>query len=229
MESDSAKTSSRPSGAFSMASRALAGPPWVPSQPDQPPLGAVCQRWNTPSALEANTSIRPSALWPAASRWPPVPKFSQADQPPLGPVCHMWSNVLSESANSSSRPSALDATASWALRGPPADRHGDQAPFAAVCHAWYTPSAPAAKASRRPSADRPDTTLPEAYGCLGPVLVPDHNALAIRVASPASIPYRWRRSSLGCCTRQQTSPIGALFQEPPWYLRSMSSRNALAA
>ncbi len=190
MESERAKTSRRPSGAFSMASRAAGGPPWVPSQADQPPLGAVCQRRNTPSALEAKTSIRPSALWPAASRCPPVPKFFQADQPPLGPVCHMWSNVLSERANSSSRPSALEATASCALRGPPTERQVDQAPFTEVCHAWWTPSAPAANASSRPSADRPDTTRPEAYGCLGPPLVPDQRALAISVASAASIPYR---------------------------------------
>lgn len=85
--------------------------------------------------LDANTSIRPSALLPAARRCPPVPKFSQADHPALGPVCHMWSNVLSDSANNSSRPSALGATANWASRGPPTKRHVDQSPFTVVCHA----------------------------------------------------------------------------------------------
>ncbi|GGR26065.1 hypothetical protein GCM10010282_18020 [Streptomyces roseolus] len=148
-----------------MASRESAGPPPTPSQDDQLPPGAVCQRWNTPLVLDANTSTRPSALAPAASRCPPVPKLAQPDQPALGAVCHMWSKVASESANSSSRPSALAARASCASRGPPLNCQGDQPPFTSVCQEWYTPSAPAAKASSRPSADRADTTRPEPWGC----------------------------------------------------------------
>src|SRR6266446_3813417 len=70
-------------------------------QPDQPPLGTVCQLCATKATPVTNTSSRPSAFVPTAGpncRGPP--REAQPDQSPPGLVCQMCHKAsLSPRAN----------------------------------------------------------------------------------------------------------------------------------
>src|SRR4051794_36830235 len=82
-----ANASSLPSALLPTASRSIQPPREY--QPDQPPLGVVCQLCHRAlSEPVTNASSRRSALLPTASASIQPPSEYQPAQPPFGAVCH---------------------------------------------------------------------------------------------------------------------------------------------